>query len=218
MVKLEILRVRVSLLGLENKRGLYYGSWFRTSFTFLACSNPFYREISFKGLVSAFDLQTWILIIVFLLFWPVFMLYLENNQNISRVLQDTEAMFVGFFMLIEQSHDRVMNKYKKGPLYAFFGCSLLATIVLSNAYKGENINELTASLILQRYLTFEQLMEDKFDMYTKSWMVLQPYMYLNQSEKLSILESDAETSFWSVGISKFKTILKHLKLWPIRFG
>jgi len=64
---------------------------------------------------------------------------------LKKVLKDFDALFIGWAMILEQSHLRATNYKGRGPLYCYCGCVLLAIFILSNAYKGDNIRSLTKS-------------------------------------------------------------------------
>jgi len=110
-------------------------------FTFISCRNPNSHQISFKVLLSAFDTSVWLCIFAFIVGWPLSVCLAENRARKRQVLSDfTDSIFLGVTVLLEQSHFRAVNIEKRRSLYALCGLAILCCVVISNAYKGDNIN------------------------------------------------------------------------------
>jgi len=117
-------------------------------YTFISCGDPSYDPPDFLALFMPFTKTTWVLIFMTIFGWPLVLSLIENDFNFKNVLQDFDALFIGWAMILEQSHLRATNYKGRGPLYCYCGCVLLAIFILSNAYKGDNIRALTKSFEL----------------------------------------------------------------------
>jgi len=118
----------------------------RDVFTFLSCGDPYIDPPNFLALFMPFSKTTWALIFMTIFGWPLVLSLIENDFNLKNVLKDFDALFIGWAMILEQSHLRATNYKGRGPLYCYCGCVLLAIFILSNAYKGDNIQNLQRSL------------------------------------------------------------------------
>jgi len=117
-------------------------------YSFLSCGESYNEPPNFKALLLPFTKLTWGLIFVTIFGWPLVLSLIENDFNLKSVLKDFDALFIGWAMILEQSHLRATNYKGRGPLYCYCGCVLLAIFILSNAYKGDNILTLTKSFEL----------------------------------------------------------------------
>jgi hypothetical protein len=70
-------------------------------------------------------------------------------------------------MLLEQGDDIFFNPGRKGFMYWIAGPYILMSVVLSNAYKGNNITRLSAPRNPIPMDTFTQLFENGFDFYSE---------------------------------------------------
>jgi len=120
----------------------------KDEYTFLSCGGPSYDPPDFLALFIPFTKTTWALIFMTIFGWPLVLSLIENDFNLKSVLKDFDALFIGWAMILEQSHLRATNYKGRGPLYCYCGCVLLAIFILSNAYKGDNIRALTKSFEL----------------------------------------------------------------------
>jgi len=120
----------------------------KDEFTFLSCGDPTYDPPDFLALFMPFSKTTWALIFMTIFGWPLVLSLIENDFRLKNVLKDFDALFIGWAMILEQSHLRATNYKGRGPLYCYCGCVLLAILVLSNAYKGDNIQALTKTFNL----------------------------------------------------------------------
>jgi len=111
----------------------------KDEYTFLSCGDIYNDPPNFLALFMPFSKTTWVLIFVTIFGWPLVLSLIENDFNLKHVLKDFDALLIGWAMILEQSHLRATNYKGRGPLYGYCGCVLLAILVLSNAYKGDNI-------------------------------------------------------------------------------
>jgi len=138
----------------------------KNEFTFLSCGDPSYDQPDFLALFMPFTTSTWVLICMTIYGWPIVLSLIENDFNFRKVLQDFDAMFIGWAMILEQSHLRATNYKGRGPLYCYCGCVLLAVFILSNAYKGDNIRALTKSFELVPLTHMKQVINAGYKKYS----------------------------------------------------
>jgi len=138
----------------------------KDEYTFLSCDDQLSYSPNFLALFMPFTKTTWALIFVTIFGWPLVWSLIENNFEFKKVLQDFDALFIGWAMILEQSHLRATNYKGRGPLYCYCGCVLLAILVLSNAYKGDNLFALTKSFELVPLTHIDQVNEAGYTKYT----------------------------------------------------
>jgi len=132
-----------------------------------------------------FTKTTWALIFITIFGWPWVLSLIENDFNLKKVLKDFDALFIGWAMILEQSHLRATNYKGRGPLYCYCGCVLLAIFILSNAYKGDNIKTLTKSFELVPLTHMSQLIKAGYRYQTysaKSCFLLQVNVMVTEDE------------------------------------
>jgi len=134
-------------------------------YTFLSCGNPYSERANYTALFMPFTKLVWALIILTVFGWPLVLSLIENDFNLKKVLKDFDALFIGWAMILEQSHLRATNYKGRGPLYCYCGCVLLAIFILSNAYKGDNIRTLTKSFELVPLTRMSQIIEAGYKTY-----------------------------------------------------
>jgi len=126
-------------------------------YTFKTCGTPRRDNINFYALFTPFGKLTWGLIFGVVFGWPLVISIIENNFKWRSVLNDADALFIGWAMLFEQSHPRSTNYTGRKSLYSYYGTPMMAFLVLSNAYKGENIKSLAKNFAVYPFQTLEQL-------------------------------------------------------------
>jgi len=135
-------------------------------YSFLSCGDPCYDLPDFKAIFMPFSKTTWVLIFMTIVGWPLVLSLIENDFCFKKVLKDFDALFIGWAMILEQSHLRATNYKGRGPLYCYCGCVLLAIFILSNAYKGDNIRSLTKSFDLVPLTSIDHVMNAGYKKYT----------------------------------------------------
>jgi len=138
-------------------------------FTFLSCGEPFNNPLDFEALFLPYSKITWALIFITIFGWPFVLSLIENDFKFKKVIQDFDALFIGWAMLLEQSHLRATNYKGRGALYCYCCCVLFAVFILSNAYKGDNIQSLSKSFELVPLTTMVQIVEAGYDTYTREF-------------------------------------------------
>jgi len=138
----------------------------KDEYTFLSCGDPSRDPPNFLALFMPFSNITWVLIFMTIFGWPLVLSVIENGFNLKKVLSDFDALFIGWAMILEQSHFRATNYKGRGPLYFYCGCVLLAILVLSNAYKGDNIQSLTKSFEIVPLTHMDQVVKAGYKKFT----------------------------------------------------
>jgi len=115
----------------------------KDEYTFLTCGDPYNDPPDFLVLFRPFSNFIWALILVIILGWPLVLSLIEKDFKWKTVLRDSNALFIGLAMILEQTHLRATNYKRKGPLYFYCGCVLLAMFILSISHKGDNVSNQT---------------------------------------------------------------------------
>jgi len=136
-------------------------------FSFLSCGNTVQGKLDFFALFSAFDSTASLLIVASLIIWSTFFSLVENNFDIRKVISDIDGLILGLVTILEQGHRRVVNSKGKSALLFLGASSLLVNIVLSNAFKGNNIEMALAKLKPIPYTHFDQLLNNTFKIYSQ---------------------------------------------------
>jgi len=154
------------LLELNEAELSIFLSTHKDQYTFLSCGDPSYDPPDFLALFMPFTKTMWVLIFMTIFGWPIVLSLVENDFNFNKVLKDFDALFIVWAMILEQSHLRATNYKGRGPLYCYCGCVLLAILILSNAYKGDNIKTLTKSFELVPLTHMEHVISAGYKKYT----------------------------------------------------
>jgi len=141
----------------------------KDDFTFLSCGDTYNDPPNFLALFTPFTKTTWALIFKTIFGWPLVLSLIENDFNLKNVLKDFDALFIGWAMILEQSPLRATNYKGRGPLYCYCGCVLLAILVLSNAYKGDNIRTLSKGFELVPLTHIGQAIKAGYMTYTRQY-------------------------------------------------
>ncbi|CAL8131321.1 unnamed protein product [Orchesella dallaii] len=142
---------------------------------FIACSIPEENGLFFQELYSVFDYEIWIglAISVFILavLTSIIIQYIDKGrQSFRGLLQDlnlTSSVFDYSTTLIEQGGIIGKQVERNSCLKILVGFYILVSIVLSNAYKNENITRLTAPRSRPEFKNFSELVEHKFQIYSR---------------------------------------------------
>lgn len=137
---------------------------------FLTCGGISIGSLSLDGYISAFDKWTWITFIFlniltasfFVAIRSLFCAILKNKGSISS------EMVFPFIVFLDQDSKTAGNKRGQNYMYFVSAAWLLALIVLSNAYKGENITELTAPIAPIKPQLFNDILNKNFTIYCRS--------------------------------------------------
>ncbi|CAL8145473.1 unnamed protein product [Orchesella dallaii] len=185
----------------------------RQQLVFVSCGRPENSSpLEFRSLVNIFDGLTWLLIVLTWLILPTIstaVLAMDEvksgsciekmrsllNQILTKqywvVQNPLDCLFMFYISLVEQGNPICNPKLERYFSLKFAILpALLMAIVLSNAYKNENITRLTLPRVAMPYEEFQQLVNDKFTILTRA-------VYMNGVTKVS---SRARISFGLGGL------------------
>lgn len=166
-----------------------------TYLTFVSCSTPDRWGLAFHQLFSIFDIYVWLGLCISTLaiatFSSIVLMYRKLPQ-ISRLFGSTIVLATGnntdmvstvkiffkdhlfqslmcyFKILVEQGDPINIHLWNLPYLGSAFACYLFVAVVISNAYKNENINQLTLPRGSTPYDTFEALINNNFTIFTRA--------------------------------------------------
>lgn len=115
--------------------------------------------LSLIGYASAYDLTTWIFIGLSAVI---------SSATMAKVREGglSNYIIIPFTIMLEQGGFDGSNLSRK--FHCVLGAWLLVGIVLSNAYKGDNITSLTAPLSQSKLETFDQLISENFSYFSSA--------------------------------------------------
>jgi len=128
-------------------------------FRFVSCGKPEKSPVDFAVYVSPFDLHTWMMLLTANFILSV-IITTNNHGSVS------EGLLRGFVILVEQGDAAVINTKRIPFLYWICGPWILITLIMTNAYKGENITKLLAPYKSIPYENFSQLVNHNFTIFT----------------------------------------------------
>jgi TM2 domain-containing membrane protein YozV len=130
-------------------------------FSFVSCGRVVLPKFSLSSFISAFDVPTWCMVLIIYLIIP-FLLYVRNKK-------DVDYLFDGLRILLDQDVSLMMRKAisTKRYLSPFVISTLLAALVLCNAYKGKCISCITSPILPKPIAKFEELHNCKYKLFTK---------------------------------------------------
>ncbi|CAL8131011.1 unnamed protein product [Orchesella dallaii] len=139
-----------------------------TSLKFVSCGRPKETGLPFEKLVNEFDWKIWILLViclgalVFLVDSDVitkqsFGVKIYMRKNLNRLQFHSKV-------LVEQSSAYLAAPYMPLITQAIF---ILVAVVISNAYKGENVFQLISNRKVIPYHYFSELVKSNFEIYSR---------------------------------------------------
>jgi len=183
-------------------------------YTFLSCGDSYNEPPNFQVLFMPFTKLTWALIFVTIFGWPFVLSLIENEFNLKNVPKDFDALFIGWALILEQSHLRAGNYKMRGSLYCYCGCLLVAIFILSNAYKGDNIRAIVKSFELVPLTHMSNLIQAGYKTYgVKTCMGLRIPGWLDIMEKSTGYDGCLNEFYYQTNFSTSEYTDKQLKLW-----
>ncbi|OXA47950.1 hypothetical protein Fcan01_17028 [Folsomia candida] len=140
----------------------------RETLTFVTCGGTSTSSVNFSGFISCFDFYTWISLLTSIFTFSSFLLITYTIRSKAPLIGVQISLEVSIRALLEQGEHT--SKKSQTFLSYLFGPWILITIVLTNAYKGKNITDLTSPLHLEGISTFPQFKTHpvNFTIYTQN--------------------------------------------------
>ncbi|CAL8069490.1 unnamed protein product [Orchesella dallaii] len=157
------------------------------SLRFVSCGRPETNNLAFKELISIFDTKTWIYLNLLTLTVALLSSYGSwkqekggNNSQGEPILnigsfwnyfhEYCVPSFMSYYkVLVEQGDPIAVAVFKIPFLRSIYLSYMVVGIVLSNAYKNDNISRLTLPLEAIPYENFDQLVKHKFEIFTRGF-------------------------------------------------
>ncbi|CAL8136177.1 unnamed protein product [Orchesella dallaii] len=139
---------------------------------FVSCGKPLETSLPFSQLFSIFDKEVWIgILIVIFLIVPFVLRVIRAHGDKSRFLpgiSEISALFIICIKpLLEQGNPIPTAWEKSLHTQLVMGLLMLATLVISNAYRNENITQITLPRQPIPYDKFDLLVRDNFTILTR---------------------------------------------------
>lgn len=166
-------------------------------FRFVACGGRlrYSAPLSFESFYACFDNLTWLSILV-----TYFVILIIVNFLFKLETSPVTISLSSFALLVEQGqrHSSQLPPRRANPHFIIYTCLGLAGILLSNAYKGKNITQLTLPVRSLPYEKLEELIRDNFSLYRNpdrvenlewSLNLSSPPLLTNQKEEDLLLQT-----------------------------
>ncbi|CAL8130184.1 unnamed protein product [Orchesella dallaii] len=137
------------------------------SLRFVSCGRPKNTGLAFPELVKIFDTWIWLWLVLSLMSISLLIDISEINQGVhfyTYLKKCSGRIFSLVKSLLEQGDDNLCT-FSCQSSYYIGGAFMAAALVLSNAYKGQNVFNLVEQLKPIPYHQFEQLVQDNFSIY-----------------------------------------------------
>ncbi|CAL8131323.1 unnamed protein product [Orchesella dallaii] len=141
---------------------------------FIACSIPEENGLFFQELYSVFDYEIWICLALAIfmsgMLTSTIIQYLDKSIiNFKSLLWDLPMTSVFDYSIVLLEQGGIISKpvRRNSCLKILIGSYILVCIVLSNAYKNENITRLTAPRSRTEFKNFSELVEHKFQIFSR---------------------------------------------------
>ncbi|CAL8131071.1 unnamed protein product [Orchesella dallaii] len=161
--------------GVDNTQFPIYIKNPAKSLSFVSCGNEPLQTFAFLELFSVFDPYVWVgIIFLIILFMPMFLAicqFLESNfksglEN-SATFFKPSVYFQPIALILEQGGAYTAKQANTASLTPYLASILLVSIVLTNAYKNDNVYNMIAPRQSIPYTLFNQLVADNFSIYTR---------------------------------------------------
>ncbi|CAL8131102.1 unnamed protein product [Orchesella dallaii] len=145
------------------------------SLAFVSCGDEPLQTFAFLELFSVFDFYVWIGITVMLiLFMPFFLSicqflesYIKSGLESSGKFFNSTVYFQPIALMLEQGGAYTAKQANTASLAPYLTSLLLVSIVLTNAYKNDNVYNMIAPRKSIPYTLFNQLVADNFSIYSR---------------------------------------------------
>jgi len=181
------------------------------AFGFISCGRRLKQPFAFYELTGVFDNYIWMAIIVFLVgvVPAVFCVFEEANSGLLtehfelKSITDPlnwlkiQTFFASIRIVLEQGSGFTDKQMNVAPLRIIAGSVILVSIVLSNAYKNDNVYNMIKARNSVPFWYLNQLQQEKFEIVTR----LDPF-YRIRGESAKYLQEEYNLSVSSKVFSK----------------
>ncbi|CAL8121364.1 unnamed protein product [Orchesella dallaii] len=184
---------------IENPYSVVHFPFYEYRLKFVSCGY-LHGNLNISDVLSVYDAHTWFSILITVIILPVIFYYLETEyktvvisftQRTFRVDDfDYFQHFIGVVRtLLEQGIDSRLLALRKtsSKLTPVIVCLVLAAVVLSNAFKGDNIKRISSPLHPTPFSTLKQLVEQEYEIFSS------PIMFSSTGEIHHPSEVERET-------------------------
>lgn len=141
------------------------------SFRFISCGERGHEAIAYQQVFIAYDWCTWVLIVLWVYVLACFIKTFENFQGIGifQLFCIKPHILYVYKVLVEQGNPFPDQFLKDVKLIFILIPFMFMGTVLSNAYKNTNIYNMISPRNSILYDTFQELINDKFSMLSRSY-------------------------------------------------
>ncbi|OXA49123.1 hypothetical protein Fcan01_16078 [Folsomia candida] len=142
------------------------------AFEFVTCDGikQTREAISFAGYFGAFDYWTWMFLGIATLTTPLIIVGITQIPGIIIKQERFDLLILSCLKpLLEQGDSWLTNPTRTRFIYPLVTTWMLVSIVISNAYKGENITSLTSPNKPKLVETYRDLLEGGYIIYSKAF-------------------------------------------------
>jgi len=108
------------------------------------------------------------------------------------------TIFCQVQLLLDQGNATYENKRQTTWIYFVGGAVILVVVVLNNAYKGDNIVQITSPLPLRAYKTLNDAVLNGFKIYSSLFPFIARLMYNKEPNGLAVEENVTLVEFLKV--------------------
>lgn len=135
-------------------------------FQFVACGYKGYQRLQYTELLTVFDMEVWIVLIIFtfmlaLIFWQI-------PGVLASQLSIMQSIIIPLKLFLEQGNPFPDSLINNPRCKCISGMLMLMGIIVSNGYKNTNVYNLIIPRENIPYKYFHELLNDSFTIYTRS--------------------------------------------------
>ncbi len=182
------LKIRFKRLGFvmdtENITIRYYDITIPNNFAklkFVSCGSKGLEPFPFQQFVSVFEDEVWICIAVA---GTILVLTISIITGKNVVVGLYNNLFGILKVILEQGHSFDTNPSNQVRLRLTWCGALLAGIVISNAFKSENMFKIVMPRNQISYKIVDELLKDDFQLYTRLWYFWYQLVFADSTEEI----------------------------------
>ncbi|CAL8135793.1 unnamed protein product [Orchesella dallaii] len=182
---------------------------------FVSCGRGKMESMAFVELVNVFDSYVWVFVSISLVVLVPTIQYIADARKSERLVEGRQVTYIFkhwlslLKVLLEQGDPFPMSLLQSNPVRLMMSCVFLVGIVLSNAYKNTNVYNMIVPREPLPYQRFEELMLNKFTVYSRTGSV--DIISNNRIQPLQLFWNGSKSSNkWAGGKPPSATIYKEL--------